>query len=173
MDTLKIKIRGARENNLKNIDLDILRGKITAFAGVSGSGKSSVVFDTIAVASTHQLYDIFPLYIRSRMPYRPAPRVDAVENLSTAIVVDQRPFSGNIRSTVGTMTEIMPMMRLLFSRFAEHPLALSSGYSFNDPSGMCPVCEGLGSIVEFDLNKMIDREKSLNQEAILLPGFAM
>lgn len=138
MDTLKIKIRGARENNLKNIDLDIPRGKITAFAGVSGSGKSSVVFDTIAVASTHQLYDIFPLYIRSRMPYRPAPRVDAVENL-----------------------------------FAEHPLALSSGYSFNDPSGMCPVCEGLGSIVEFDLNKMIDREKSLNQEAILLPGFTM
>lgn len=168
-----IVIKGARENNLQNLDVTIPREKIVAFAGVSGSGKSSLVFDTIAITSNHQLYDIFPLHIRNRMPYQQAPKVDSVENLSTAVVVDQRPFSGNIRSSVGTMTEVSPLLRLLFSRFAANKLPVSGAYSFNDPQGMCPCCHGLGSILCFDMDKMIDKEKSLNQEAIRLPGFAV
>lgn len=169
---MDIKIRGAKENNLKNIDIDISKGKITAFAGVSGSGKSSLVFDTIAKASTYQLYDMFPLHIRTRLPYQTEPKADSIENLQTAVVIDQKQFSGNVRSTVGTMTEISPMIRLLFSRFADGGQKLSSAYSFNDPKGMCRRCSGLGTIISFDIDKMIDKEKSLNEEAVRLPGFA-
>ncbi len=166
-----IKIRGARENNLKNISLDIPRGKIVAFVGVSGSGKTSLVFDTIASESMRQLYETFPPYVRNRMPYYQAPKADEICNLTTAIVIDQKAYGSDVRSTVGTMTDISPILRMLFSRYSDRPAGSSSAYSFNDPSGMCPVCSGLGRTVRFDIDKVLDMEKSLNEGAILLPGF--
>ncbi|MGI6212897.1 MAG: ATP-binding cassette domain-containing protein [Anaerovoracaceae bacterium] len=166
-----IKIRGARENNLKRVDVTIPKGKVVAFVGVSGSGKSSLAFDTIAVESMRQLNETFPAYVRNRMPYYPAPKVDSIENLTPAIVIDQRPFTGNSRSTVGTMTDISAMMRLWFSRCADHEIGTSSAYSFNDPSGMCPVCSGLGKTIQFDMEKVLDTDRSLNEEAIRMPGF--
>lgn len=166
-----IKIRGARENNLKNISLDIPKGKIVAFAGVSGSGKTSIVFDTIASESMRQLYETFPLYVRNKMPYYQAPKADEIRNLTTAIVIDQKTYSGDVRSTAGTMTDISPMLRILFSRYADHSAGASSAYSFNDPSGMCPVCSGLGRTVRFNMDRVLDMKKSLNEGAIQLPGF--
>lgn len=165
-----IRIRGGHENNLKHIDLDIPKNQLVVFTGVSGSGKSSLVFDTIAVESMRQLNETFPHYVRSRMPHYDPPLVDGIENLTTAIVIDQRPFAGNIRSTVGTMTEIAPMLRLLFSRCAKPALGTSNLYSFNDPQGMCPACSGIGRVVRFDLKKILDLSKSLNEGAILFPG---
>lgn len=166
-----IKIRGADENNLKHINLDIPKEKITAFVGVSGSGKTSVVYDTIAAESMRQLYDTFPLYVRNRMPYYQAPQAEEITDLSAAIVVDQKRSPADVRSTVGTMTDISPLLRLLYARFSKHPAGTSGAYSFNDPSGMCPACSGLGKIVRFDLDRVLDREKSLNEGAILMPGF--
>ena len=180
-----ICITGARENNLKNVDLEIRKGTITAFAGVSGSGKSSVVFDTIAAESMRQLYETFPLYVRNRMPYYPAAKVESIENLTPAVIIDQRPVTGDVRSTVGTMTEVSSVLRLLYSRFgtaaceAEDPgddndssIELPAGaFSFNDPAGMCPVCSGLGKTVRFDMDKVLDTSRSLNEEAIRMPGF--
>ncbi|MCI1304894.1 MAG: excinuclease ABC subunit UvrA [Lachnospiraceae bacterium] len=166
-----IKIRGADENNLKHINLDIPKEKITAFVGVSGSGKTSVVYDTIAAESMRQLYDTFPLYVRNRMPYYQAPQAEEITDLSAAIVVDQKRSTADVRSTVGTMTDISPLLRLLYARFSIHSAGVSGAYSFNDPSGMCPACSGLGKIVRFDLDRVLDREKSLNEGAILMSGF--
>ena len=166
-----IIIRGARENNLKNIDINIPKGKIVVFAGASGSGKSSLVFNTVASEAMRELYDTFPLYVRNRMPYYPAADVEEIENLTTPIIVRQRPVTGDFRSTVGTLTGVSPMLRLLFSRCASPHLNLSSAYSFNDPAGMCPSCKGTGRITKFDLNKIFDKNKSLMQGAIQLPGF--
>ncbi|MCH1981921.1 excinuclease ABC subunit UvrA [Ruminococcus sp. OA3] len=166
-----IKIRGARENNLKNISLDIPKGKIVAFVGVSGSGKTSIVFDTVASESMRQLYETFPPYVRNRMPYYQAPEADEICNLTTAIVIDQKTYGGDVRSTAGTMTDISPMLRILFSRCADHSAGASSAYSFNDPSGMCPVCSGLGRTVRFNMDRVLDMKKSLNEGAIRLPGF--
>lgn len=165
-----IVIRGAHENNLKNVNLNIPKGKLVVFTGVSGSGKSSLVFDTIAVESMKQLNGTFPLYIRNRLPHYEAPKVELIDYLTTAIVIDQRIFSGNFRSTVGTMTDIAPMLRLLFSRCATPNIGTSNAYSFNDPKGMCPTCSGLGKSVQFDFNKILDTSKSLNEGAIRFPG---
>jgi len=117
-----------------------------------------------------QLNETFPSYIRSRLPHYETPKVEFIDHLTTAIVIDQRPFSGNIRSTVGTMTDIAPMLRLLFSRCAVPSIGTSSAYSFNDPKGMCMHCSGLGKIVKFDFNKIFDTSKSLNEGAIRFPG---
>ena len=141
-----IAIRGARENNLKNVDVNIPKGKIVVFVGASGSGKSSLVFDTVAAESMRQLYNTFPEYTRNRLPYFPAADVDSIENLTMAIIMKQRTASADIRSTVGTITGISPMMRLLYSRCASGRLGLSKAYSFNDPEVMCPVCKGRGRI---------------------------
>lgn len=165
-----IEIQGAEENNLKNISLSIPKNKLVVFTGVSGSGKSSLVFDTIAVESMRQMGEMLPPYVRNRMPRHEAPKVQKIDYLSPAIVIEQRPFSGDIRSTVGTMINVAPMLRLLFSRCAEPRLASSSAYSFNDPQGMCPECGGLGKTVTFDFNKLFDCSKSLNEGAILFPG---
>ena len=165
-----IIITGARENNLKNISLRIPKGKLVVVIGVSGSGKSSLVFDTIAAEAGRQLNDTFPAYVRSRLPHYDTPHVENIEHLSTAVVINQRPFTGDIRSTVGTMTDVSPLLRLLFSRCAQPALPSSSAYSFNDPQGMCPDCSGLGYTVRFDMSKVLDRSKSLNDGAILLPG---
>lgn len=165
-----IIIEGAQENNLKNISLSIPKNKLVVVTGVSGSGKSSLVFDTIAKEAMRQLNETFPPYIRSRLPYYSQPRFEAVKHLSTAIVIDQRPFTGDIRSTVGSMTGISPMLRVLYSRLAVPGAGASNAYSFNDPEGMCPVCSGLGQTVQFELDKMLDTSRSIREGAILFPS---
>lgn len=171
MEQKYIKITGARENNLKNISLQIPKGKITIFTGVSGSGKSSVVFDTIAQEAGRQLNETFPSFTRAFMPKYSQPDADAIENLSTAIVIDQKRLGGNARSTLGTITDINPLLRLMFSRFGEPYVGYANCFSFNDPAGMCPKCEGIGKIVTLNLDAALDINKSLNEGAILLPGF--
>lgn len=167
-----IELINARENNLKNINVQIPKGKITIFTGVSGSGKSSIVFDTIAQEAGRQLNETFSSFARQFLPKYSRPEVDEINNLSTAIVVDQKRLGGNARSTLGTATDINSLMRLLFSRFAEPALGYANAYSFNDPSGMCPKCEGIGKIITLNTDAALDMEKSLNEGAILLSGFA-
>jgi excinuclease UvrABC ATPase subunit len=166
-----IRVVGARENNLKDVSLDIPKNRITVFVGVSGSGKSSIVFDTIAVEAQRQLNATFPWFIRNQLPRYERPHVDAVENLTTPVVVDQRPLGGNARSTVGTVTDVSSMLRVLFARYGEPSAGPPSSYSFNDPKGMCPECEGLGRTLRPDLDLMLDRTRSLDEGAILLPGY--
>ena len=166
-----MELRGLRENNLKNISLDLPKGKLVVFTGVSGSGKSSVVFDTLAVEAQRQLNETFPLYVRNRMPHYEPPRADRLGNLTPAIVIDQRPVGTSARSTVGTMTDIAPLLRLLFSRCGTPSAGPSSAYSFNDPTGACPVCGGLGERPTLDLDKILDRDKSLNEGAIRFKPF--
>lgn len=165
-----IQIRGAQANNLKNISLDLPKGRLIVFAGVSGSGKSSLVFDTIAVEAQRQLQEMFPPFIRSRMPHWEMPKAELIDGLTTAIVVDQRSFGGDHRSTVATMTDVAPMLRLLYSRCASPAIQPSQAYSYLDPAGMCPHCGGLGREICFDMEKMFDRTKSLNEGAILFPN---
>jgi len=170
MDDNCILITGARENNLKNIDVKIPKGKLVVFTGVSGSGKSSLVFDTVAAEAARQLNETFPPFIRNRLPRHEPPKAESIDCLTPAIVVDQRAFAGDLRSTVSTMTDAAPMLRVLFSRCAEPRLGLSSAYSWNDPQGMCPACGGLGMKVELDPERMVDESKSLNQGALLFPN---
>lgn len=165
-----VVIQHAAQNNLKDVSLSIPKNKLVVFTGVSGSGKSSLVFDTVAAEAQRQLYDMFPLYVRNRLPHYDAPHAELIDNLSPVVVVSQRAFAGDIRSTVGTMTDIAPLLRLLFSRCAKPRLASSGMYSFNDPRGMCLCCSGLGKVITFDTAKMLDRSKSLNEGAILFPG---
>jgi len=165
-----IQIRGARENNLKNLDVRIPKGKLVVFTGVSGSGKSSLVFDTIAAEAGRQLNETFPVFIRNRLPHLEPPRAESIDCLTTAIVIDQRPFTGDFRSTVATMTDLAPMLRVLFSRCASPRIGPSNFYSSNDPAGMCPACGGLGKKIEFDRDKLFDLTKSLNGGALLFPN---
>lgn len=167
----KIRVIGARENNLKNISVSIPKKKITVFTGVSGSGKSSLVFDTIAAESQRQLNETFTSFIRHRLPHYGQPDVDALENLSVAIVIDQKRIGGNARSTVGTVTDIYSLLRLLYSRIGKPFVGYSDVFSFNNPQGMCPECEGLGTVKEFNLGRLIDRQKSLHEGAIQFPTF--
>ncbi|MDT0449217.1 excinuclease ABC subunit UvrA [Streptomyces hesseae] len=166
-----IVITRAREHNLKDVCLTIPKGVITVFTGVSGSGKSSVVFDTVAVESQRQLNETFPTFVRNRLPKYEKPEADGIRHLSPAIVVDQRPLGGGSRSTVGTVTDIASLIRLLFSRAGEPSAGMSTAYSFNDPSGACPACQGLGRTVQLDLECFFDRSKSLNDGALLFPLF--
>lgn len=166
-----ITIHNARQNNLKGFDLKIPKRKITIFTGVSGSGKSSIVFDTIAQEAGRQLNENFSKFVRNFLPKYSQPDADAIDNLSMAVVVDQSRLGGNSRSTLGTITDINPLIRLLFSRLGQPYLGPAWNFSFNDPHGMCPTCEGIGRIVGLDLEKALDLEKSLNEGAILLPGY--
>lgn len=168
-----IVIRGARENNLKNVSLRIPKRKITVFTGVSGSGKSSIVFDTISAEAQRLLNETFTAFIRNRLPKHSRPDMDSIENLSTAIVIDQRRLGGNSRSTLGTITDIYSMFRLLYSRVGKPFVGYSHVFSFNDPAGMCPGCQGLGKKVELDVRKLFDPSKSLNEGAILFPVFSV
>ncbi|MCX4774403.1 excinuclease ABC subunit UvrA [Streptomyces sp. NBC_01285] len=163
----------ARQNNLKGIDLRIPKRKLTVFTGVSGSGKSSVVFDTIAIESQRQLNETLPAFVRNRMPKYERPDAEVMKNLSTAIVIDQRQVGGNARSTVGTMTEILPMLRVLFSRAGSPGAGPSHLYSYNDPRGMCEACQGLGTTVRLELDRLLDESRSLNEGAIGFPSFAV
>jgi excinuclease UvrABC ATPase subunit len=168
-----ITIRGARENNLKNVSLRIPKRKITIFTGVSGSGKSSIVFDTIAAEARRQLNETFSTFVRNFLPRYAQPDADAIENLSMAIVVDQKHLGGGSHSTVGTITDIYSVLRILFSRVGKPFVGHSNIFSFNDPQGMCPECNGLGRKIGVDLDKFVDTSKSLNDGAILYPEYAV
>lgn len=168
-----IEVRGARENNLKNISLRIPKRKITVFTGVSGSGKSSIVFETIGTEAQRQLNETFSTFVRNRLPRFSRPDADGIENLSTAVVIDQKRLEGNSRSTVGTITDTYAILRLLYSRLGKPFAGYSSSFSFNDPVGMCPECNGLGKTVNLNLEAFLDRSKSLNEGAILFPMFAV
>jgi len=165
-----IEIVGARENNLKNISLNIPKHKITVFTGVSGSGKSSIVFDTLATEAQRQLNENFSMFVRNILPHYPQPDADAIRNLNMSIVVDQRPLGGGARSTVGTITDIATLLRLLYSQVGKPQLGSATMFSFNDPAGMCPECSGLGSKMGVDARTFIDMEKSLNEGALRVPA---
>jgi excinuclease UvrABC ATPase subunit len=167
-----ITITGARENNLKDVSLRIPKGRLTVFTGVSGSGKSSVVFDTIAVESQRQLNETFTWFVRNRLPKYERPHAESLEDLSPAIVVDQRPVGGHSRSTVGTMTDVYSVLRVLFSRHGTPSAGPATAYSFNDPSGMCPECDGLGRTVGPDWDRILDQDLSLADGAVRFPPFA-
>jgi excinuclease UvrABC ATPase subunit len=167
-----INIRGARENNLKDIALKIPKRKITIFTGVSGSGKSSIVFDTIATEAQRQLYENFSMFVRNFLPRYAPPHADAIENLSMAIVVDQKRLGGGSHSTMGTITDIAPVLRLLYSRVGTPHIGYSNAFSFNDPQGMCPECNGLGKKMGVIADSFLDKNKSLQEGAIQVPVFA-
>ncbi|MBC8100025.1 MAG: excinuclease ABC subunit UvrA, partial [Armatimonadetes bacterium] len=169
----KIEVRGARENNLKNVSVDIPKRKITVFTGVSGSGKSSLVFGTIAAESQRLLNDTFSTFIQNFLPRYGQPDADSLNNLSAAIIVDQKRLGGNSRSTVGTITDTNSLLRLLYARLGKPAIGSANAFSFNDPQGMCPACEGLGTMTTIDVDALIDRDKSLNEGAILIPTFAV
>ncbi|HZH02637.1 MAG TPA: excinuclease ABC subunit UvrA, partial [Myxococcaceae bacterium] len=166
-----IEVRGARENNLKDISLNIPKQKITVFTGVSGSGKSSLVFDTIAAEAQRQLNETFTFFVQGFLPHYGQPDVDRIEHLKAPIIIDQKRVGGGSRSTVGTYTDISTLLRLLFSRVGEPHVGAAFAFSFNTPQGMCPECEGIGKTVQLDLERFLDRSKSLNEGAILHPEF--
>ena len=167
-----IEIIGAAENNLKHIDVTIPKGRLVVFAGVSGSGKSSLAFDTVAVESEREWQQSYPLFIRNRMPHYDRPKVDEIRNLTPAIVVDQRPIGASSRSTVGTAVDAAPLMRLLFSRVGKPSAGGSTAYSFNHPAGACPDCTGMGEQIELDKESMFDPDRSLAEGAILFSQFS-
>ena len=166
-----LHVIGARENNLKQVTVSIPKKQITVCTGVSGSGKSSLVFDTIAAESQRQLNETFTSFVRHRLPHYGQPDVDALENLSVAIVIDQKRIGGNARSTVGTVTDIYSLLRLLYARVGKPFVGHSDVFSFNNPQGMCPTCSGLGTVKSIQIDRLLDREKSLNEGAILFPTF--
>ncbi len=168
-----IQVRGARENNLTDISLDIPKRRLTVFTGVSGSGKSSLVFGTIAAESQRMINETYTAFIQSFMPSLGRPDVDGLHNLSAAIVVDQERMGANSRSTVGTATDAYTMLRIIFSRLGTPHVGTSSAFSFNAPEGMCPRCEGVGQVSDIDVDQLVDRELSLNEGAITVPGFAV
>jgi len=168
-----IELIGARENNLQNISLRLPKKQITIFTGVSGSGKSSVVFETIAQESSRLLNETFPAFIRGFLPKHSRPDVDEINNISPSIIIDQKRLGGNSRSTLGTITDIDPLLRVLFSRIGKPSIGGMSAFSFNDPAGMCKTCDGIGKVVGMNLDTALDWEKSLNQGAILLPGYGI
>lgn len=168
-----IEIRGARENNLKNISLRIPKRKITIFTGVSGSGKSSIVFDTVATEAQRQMNENFSMFIRTFLPRYPQPDADAIENLSMPIVVDQKRLGGGSHSTMGTITDIYVVLRRLYSHVGKPYVGHSNVFSFNDPKGMCPNCNGLGRKMGVDLDLFLDKSKSLNEGGILYNEYAI
>ena len=162
-----INIVGATENNLNNISLQIPKGKITVFTGVSGSGKSSLCLDTIAAESRRELNETFPSFVQQYLPKYGRPKVERIENMPVTIVTDQKKPANNSRSTVGTYTDIYALLRLLFSRIGEPFVGYSDTFSFNHPSGMCPRCSGLGEVTDLDIHKLVDFDKCLNDEDVI------
>ncbi|WP_062464491.1 ATP-binding cassette domain-containing protein [Demequina soli] len=193
-----IRVEGARENNLKDVSLTIPKRRITAFTGVSGSGKSSLVFDTIAAESRRMINETYSSFIQGFMPSQSRPDVDVLEGLTTAIIVDQDPMGANVRSTVGTATDVHAMLRILYSRLGEPHVGPPQAFSFNVASssgsgsatvtrkdgstvrehreysvtgGMCVRCEGTGRVSELDLSQLFDESRSLAAGAITIPGY--
>ncbi len=162
----EIILRGLQTNNLKNIDLNIQKEQMTVFTGISGSGKSSVVFDTLATESRRQMTMNYPLYVRNQMPRYERPRADVMQHLSPVVVVEQRPIGGNSRSTVGTYMDIDPLIRLLFSRIGDPPIASATDFSSQSSFGKCPECNGFGEVVVPDVQKLVDVDQSLHEYAV-------
>jgi excinuclease UvrABC ATPase subunit len=192
-------VHGARENNLKDVSIEIPKRRLTVFTGVSGSGKSSLVFDTIAAESQRMINETYSAFVQGFMPTLDRPEVDVLEGLTTAIIVDQERMGADVRSTVGTATDANAMLRVLFSRLGSPHIGPPIAYSFNVPmrrasgsmtvdkgkgerivvrdavyhGGMCPRCEGRGSVTDFDLSQLYDDSKSLNEGALTIPGYSM
>lgn len=162
-----IVVEGANENNLKHLSLRIPKKQITVFTGVSGSGKSSLVLDTIAAKSRRELNETFPSFVQQYLPKYGRPHVERIENLPVAIVIDQRKPAPNARSTVGTYMDIYALLRLLFSRVGKPFVGYSDTFSFNHPQGRCTRCDGLGEVTELDVHKLVDFDKSLNEEGVI------
>lgn len=168
-----IILRGCKENNLKNVSLKIPKRKISIFTGVSGSGKSSIVFETVAKEAQRQLNETFTAFIRGFLPKYGEAKADRIENLSTPIIIDQSRLGGNSRSTLGTITDINSFLRALYSRFGSIHIGKANMFSFNDINGMCPECQGLGKKLVPNMKEILDKSKSLNEGAILLSGFGV
>lgn len=164
-----IEIKGARENNLHDVSLRIPKRQITIFTGVSGSGKSSIVFDTIAAEAQRLLNETFSAFIRNFLPKIKQPDADAIRNINMAVIVDQKRLGGGSSSTVGTATDIAPLLRTLFAKGGQPNLEHGYMFSFNNPQGMCQTCDGIGQMMGLDLGKAFDYSKSLNDGAVLLP----
>ena len=193
-----IRVHGARVNNLKDVSVEIPKRRLTVFTGVSGSGKSSLVFGTIAAESQRLINETYSAFVQGFMPTLARPEVDVLEGLTTAIIVDQERMGADARSTVGTATDANAMLRILFSRLGQPHIGSPNAFSFNVPSvrasgaitvergnrktvratftrtgGMCPRCEGRGSVTDFDLSQLYDDSKSLNEGALTIPGYSM
>ncbi|WP_118973287.1 ATP-binding cassette domain-containing protein [Taibaiella koreensis] len=166
-----IIVTHAHGNNLKNISLKIPKNKITVFTGVSGSGKSSLVFDTIGAEAQRELNETYDSYIRNRLPHSGRAEVESIQHLNVAILINQKKIGGNARSTLGTATDIYALLRLLFSRAGKPFVGYSNVFSFNNPQGMCPECEGLGKVARVSIDRMLDKKLSLNEGAIRFPTF--
>jgi len=166
-----IEIKGARENNLKNVSVRIPKRKITVFTGVSGSGKSSLVFDTVAAEAQRLLNENFSMFVRNFLPHLNQPHADEIKNLSMAVIVDQKRLGGGSHSTVGTATDIATVLRLMFSRIGQPSIGYANMFSFNDPSGMCPECNGMGRKMALDRELAVDTSLSIDDGAIKLPGY--
>jgi excinuclease UvrABC ATPase subunit len=191
-----IQVRGARENNLRDVSIDIPKRRLTVFTGVSGSGKSSLVFETIAAESRRLINETYTAFVQGFMPQQARPDVDSLEGLTAAIIVDQERMGANARSTVGTATDAYDMLRIIFSRLGQPSIGPSSAFSFNIPAGtisgeitlergrsrteqreititggMCAECEGLGRVSTVGIDALVDRDKSLNEGAITFPNF--
>ena len=166
-----IEVRGARENNLKDVSLDIPKRRLTVFTGVSGSGKSSLVFGTIAAESQRLINETYSAFLQSFMASPSRPEVDSLRNISAAIIVDQERMGANSRSTVGTATDAHAMLRIIFSRLGQPYVGPSFHFSFNVPAGMCPRCEGMGEVNDIDVDQLVDRDRSLAEGAITIPGY--
>src|SRR5438067_3264376 len=192
-----IRVQGARVNNLKDVSVELPKRRLTVFTGVSGSGKSSLVFDTIAAESQRLINETYSAFVQGFMPTLARPEVDVLEGLTTAILVDQQRMGSDPRSTVGTATDANAMLRILFSRLGQPHIGSAQAFSFNVASisgagavtlerggttvkerrsfsitgGMCPRCEGRGAVTDIDLSQLYDDSKSLNQGAITVPGY--
>jgi excinuclease ABC A subunit len=167
-----IQVRGARENNLRNISLDLPKRHLIVFTGVSGSGKSSLVFGTIAAEAQRLINETYSAFLQSFMGSPSRPDVDALHNLSAAIVVDQERMGANARSTLGTATDAYTLLRIIFSRLGAPSAGSALAYSFN-AEGMCPACEGIGKVSSIDVDGLVDRDKSINEGAITVPNFSL
>src|SRR5689334_7570304 len=165
-----IRVLGARVNNLKDVSVEIPKRRLTVFTGISGSGKSSLVFDTIAAESQRLINETYSAFVQGFMPSLARPDVDLLEGLTTAIIVDQERMGANSRSTVGTATDANAMLRIVFSRLGAPSAGPAFHYSFNQPAGACARCEGVGTVTDLDLDQLFDRERSLAEGAINVPG---
>ena len=167
----KLIIRGMNENNLNNLDLEIPKNKITVFTGVSGSGKSSIVFDTIATEASRQLNQTYSTFVQTFLPKYAKPDVLSIQNLNPAMIVDQKPMGGNSRSTLGTISDIVSFLRPVFSRIGQPYSGPAHSFSFNDPLGMCKTCSGIGKTNALRMDLLVDMNKSLREGAFLFPAF--
>lgn len=166
-----IRVTRASTNNLRNVSVDVPKKALTVVTGVSGSGKSSLVLDTIAAEAQRLVNDSYPTFVRNRLPQLPAPEVQAMGGLTFTALIDQRRFTGNARSTVATASDVAPLLRLVFSRVGEPSAGYSPAYSFNDPTGMCPRCEGLGTVVDIDVEALIDPSKNIDEGPVRFSQF--